>query len=111
MQTIYLLLFAILGGLIAVFVLAGWTSYSEGKLPEKMSMLQWFLAGITASGLSSYFWLFGAGGDPAKMFEAVTKSLEVKELLPVIGGSSESVEVKPVVKTNPTEITVGMPNF
>ena len=111
MQTTYFILFTVLGGLIAVFVLAGWTSYSEGKLPEKMSMFQWFLAGITASGLSSYIWLFGAGGDPAKVLDMVSKTLEVKELLPAIGGSSEPKEEKPAVKAEQTEITVGMPNF
>jgi hypothetical protein len=117
MQTTYFILFTLLGGLIAIFVLAGWTSYSEGKLPEKMSMFQWFLAGITASGLSSYMWLFGAGGDPSKVLDLVSKTLEVKDLLPTLGGgggsvvASEPKEEKPAVKAEPTEITVGMPNF
>jgi hypothetical protein len=116
MQTSYFILFTVLGGLIAIFVLAGWTSYSEGKLPERMTMFQWFLAGITASGLSSYIWLFGAGGDPSKVLDLVSKTLEVKDLLPTMGGggsavASEPKEEKPVVKADPTEITVGMPNF
>jgi hypothetical protein len=114
MQSVYFLLFTLLGGVIATFAVAGWSSYSEGKLPELQAMFRWFLAGITAAGLSAYVWLFGAGGDPTKLLESVTKSLEVKEMMENITSSVGGGAVEPeniLVKEKPTEITVGMPNF
>lgn len=113
MQSVYFLLFTLLGGVLATFAVAGWSSYSEGKLPELQAMFRWFLAGITAAGLSAYVWLFGAGGDPTKLLESVTKTLEVKEMMENIttsvGGATEPETV--LAKEKPTEITVGMPNF
>ena len=115
MLTVYLIAFTILGGLLATFAVAGWNSYNEGKLPETHTLFRWFLAGITASGLSAYVWLFGAGGNPEKMLESVTQALEMNEIVEKlqnsVGGSSEPEVPKPVIKEKTTEITVGMPNF
>ena len=120
MLTAYLIGFTILGGLLACFAVAGWSSYSEGKLPATHTIFRWFLAGITASGLSAYVWLFGAGGDPGKMIESVTQALDVSELVESIslttGGAVEEVKPQETVKVQKesvkqTEITVGMPNF
>ena len=106
-------MFTLLGGVLATFAVAGWSSYSEGKLPELQAIFRWFLAGITAAGLSAYVWLFGTGGDPSKLLEGVSKTLEVKEMMEnlatSVGGAAESELI--VAKEKPTEITVGMPNF
>jgi len=117
MLTVYLIAFTILGGLLASFAIAGWSSYSEGKLPATPTIFRWFLAGITASGLSAYVWLFGAGGDPEKMIQSVSQALEVNEIIEKLSGGSVEPDTKTQVKEKekekekPTEITVGMPNF
>jgi hypothetical protein len=129
----YLIIFTILGGLLATFAVAGWGSYSEGKLPATQTLFRWFLAGITTAGISSYVWLFGAGGDPSKLLEKVGEALEVKEIMEKLtaptGGAVEVLAegVKPVLPllstipaatpvptpapVLPQAITVGMPNF
>ena len=140
MLTFYLIIFTLLGGFIALFLVAGWKSYNDGKLPEKQVLFQWFLAGIVSAGLASYAWLFGAGGDPAKVFQNVLDNLGTKTIVDTlkstIGGAlsskSEStssiknaeatesvasvVTVTPVApvekyKEKQIEIIVGMPNF
>lgn len=120
MNTAYFIGFTILGGLIAVFAISGWNSYSEGKLPETPILFRWFLAGLTAAGLSAYAWLFGAGGDPAKMMESVSQAFEVKQIMeklsnPVGGAVEPEPEVKAPTKEKEREketlISVGMPNF
>ena len=118
MLTVYLIAFTVIGGLLASFAVAGWSSYNEGKLPATPTIFRWFLAGITASGISAYVWLFGAGGDPSKLIETVTNAFEVNEILS--GGAVSAVssvltaqpeqEIQKLVE-KPTEITVGMPNF
>jgi hypothetical protein len=109
MMTVYLIVFTILGGLLALFAVSGWTSYNEGKLPAIQTMFTWFLAGITSSGLASYAWIFGAGGDPGKMIEAVKNSLEVNEIVNSI--TAPVAEPEPVAPAKPAAMTVGMPNF
>jgi len=122
MTTAYFIGFTILGGLIAVFAISGWNSYTEGKLPDTPIIFRWFLAGLTAAGLSAYAWLFGAGGDPAKMMESVSQAFEVKQILeklstPVGGAVEPEPELKTPLKEKEkekeknTEISVGMPNF
>jgi len=113
MLSLYFLALTLLGGFFALFVIAGWTSYNDGKLPGKTTLFRWFLAGLTASGLSSYVWLFGAGGNPASILEKVGDVLEVKEImeklaLPVSGPVSVS---EPTTVEKPAEITIGMPRF
>ena len=111
----YFIGFTILGGIIAIFVVAGWNSYNEGKLPEVQTMFRWFLAGITAAGISSYVWLFGTGGDPSKLFNKVSQALEVNEIIDSLkapaGGASVIAEVKEIPVEKPIEMTVGMPTF
>ena len=91
----YFIGFTILGGILAMFAIAGWNSYNEGKLPETQTLFRWFLAGITAAGISSYVWLFGTGGDPLKLMEKVSQALEVKEMMDTlktpIGGAVAAV--------------------
>ena len=112
-----------------MFAIAGWNSYNEGKLPETQTLFRWFLAGITAAGISSYVWLFGTGGDPLKLMEKMSQALEVKEMIDTlktpIGGGLAAVPEAPsapsaatttavAISTNPekkSELSIGMPTF
>jgi hypothetical protein len=115
MQTASLIVITLVGGLVIPFAVAGWTSYSDGKLPDMKILFRLFLAGIVTSGAGAYAWLFGAGGDPMKTLESVGEALEVKDVL-----SSLSTSVKePAAKTAEqessveadNEISVGVPPF
>lgn len=117
MLTTYLIGFTILGGLLALFIIAGWSSYNEGKLPEKPTLFRWFIAGILSAGLASYAWLFGAGGDPSKLMENVGSALEVNKIMDnlsspagaIVINSTEPVETKE--KEIQNELVIGMPKF
>lgn len=69
------------------------------------------------AGLGAYAWIFGFNGDPTKLFEHVSKTLEVKETLEALsqaaGGAAAAVPVadSTVSAENDSEIKVGMPNF
>lgn len=112
MQTASLLVITLVGGLAIPFAVAGWTSYSNGKLPDLKILFRLFLAGIVTSGAGAYAWLFGAGGDPMKALESVGEALEVKE---VLNSLSTSVKEPSMEKESPTEtdgeINVGIPPF
>jgi len=112
MQTASLLVITLVGGLVIPFAVAGWTSYSDGKLPDLKILFRLFLAGIVTSGAGAYAWLFGAGGDPMKALESVGEALEVKE---VLNSLSTSVKEPSVEKESSTEadgeINVGIPPF
>jgi len=120
MQTLYFILFSVFGGLLALFISAGWSSYSEKKLPTLPVLFRWGLTGTLTAGLAAYAWLFGAGGDPAAVLEQVSNALEVKDVVsslvspvaPVepVSASATAVESPKVVKS-PRDITVGMPTF
>lgn len=113
MTTMYLLIFTALGGLVALFVSAGWSSYKDKKLPGTPTLFRWFITGILTSGLASYAWIFGAGGDPATLFETVGESLEVKQvvetLTSAVGSATANAAAAAIAAAD--EIKVGMPAF
>lgn len=120
MQTMYLIVLTLLGGLLSLFAAAGWGSYSEKKLPATPVLFRWFVTGILGSGLGSYAWLYGAGGDPTKFLEQLGDSLEVKEVMEGLTAAAGSVSVAAVtggtavaekVVEAASDITVGMPTF
>ena len=134
MLSFYLIIFTFLGGFIALFLVAGWNSYKEGKLPDKQVLFQWFLAGFVSSGLATYAWLFGAGGDPIKVFQSILDNLGAGAIFESIkstigGGMKTQTPIPPLVqetltnvilepapspekyKAKQIEITIGMPNF
>jgi hypothetical protein len=112
MPTLYLLIMAALGGLLTLFAAAGWSSYTEKKLPEIPILFRWFVTGLLGSGIAAYAWVFGAGGDPSKLLESVSDALEVKS---VVEGLSSAVggatEVAAKATEASSEIMVGMPSF
>lgn len=112
MSTLYLIVSIILGGCLALFGAAGWSSFKDKKLPNTPDLFRWFVAGSLSSGLAAYAWMFGAGGDPSALLETLGESLEVKEiaetLTSAIGSAGE--EAKKVAEAA-GEFTVGMPTF
>jgi hypothetical protein len=128
MSTAYLILFTLLGGGLALFIAAGWSSYKDNKLPETFILFRWFVAGSFTSGLAAYAYLFGAGGDPTGMFQSIGDSLEIKEVVQTltsavaassvavsaaVGGDSTEAKKSVISTTSDSkeEIKVGMPNF
>jgi hypothetical protein len=103
MQSVYLIVFTVVGGLIALFVFAGWSSYTEKKIPELSELFRSFLIGTVATGLASYTWLFGFNGDVSRLFEQLGGALEVKETLESLTNESSN--------NSNAEIKVGMPSF
>jgi hypothetical protein len=110
MQTLYLIVLTTLGGLFALFASAGWGSYKDKKLPGKATLFQWFVTGILGSGLASYAWIFGAGGDPGALLEKVSDALEVKEVVETLTSAVTAASSEPV-KEVVESLTVGMPSF
>ena len=106
-----------------MFAAAGWGSYSEKKLPATPMLFRWFITGLLGSGLGSYAWLYGANGDPTKLIEQITESLEVKQVMEgltqaagtvVSAASSAPAAAATAVETiaeATNDITVGMPTF
>jgi hypothetical protein len=80
MATLYLIVSIILGGCLALFGAAGWSSYKDKKLPNTPDLFRWFVAGSLSSGLAAYAWMFGAGGDPSALLEKLGDTLEMKEI-------------------------------
>ena len=114
MQTLYLIVITAIGGCIALFGAAGWSSYKEKKLPAMPMMFRWFITGIITSGLGAYAWLFGAGGDPSQFLESVSSALEVKEVMESLSsavGGGESSEQSGKKDTSDGELKIGMPTF
>ena len=90
MQTVYFLVFTLLGGVLAVFASAGWSSYTEHKLPDTHVLFRWLLAGTLTSGLAAYAWLFGAGGDPSAILASVGDALDVKGVVSTLSSAVQS---------------------
>lgn len=105
----YLIVMTAIGGFLALFSAAGWSSYKEKKLPATPTLFRWFVAGILTAGLGSYAWLFGAGGDPSALLGHVGEALEVKEVVETLTSAVGST-AKEAVETA-SELTVGMPSF
>ena len=138
MSTAYLILFTLLGGGLALFIAAGWSSYKENKLPENSVLFRWFVAGSFTCGVAAYAYLFGAGGDPTSMFQSIGDSLEIKEVVQTLtsavatgataaaavgasigggsgsgssGSSGESQKKARAASESGEELKIGMPNF
>ena len=127
MQTIYLIVLTLIGGLFTLFAAAGWGSYSEKKLPATPMLFRWFITGLLGSGLGSYAWLYGANGDPTKLIEQISESLEVKHVMEGLTQAAGSVATAAASAANAApaaaatavetvaeaanDITVGMPTF
>lgn len=121
MSTAYLILFTLLGGGLALFIAAGWSSYKDNKLPENSILFRWFVAGSFTCGLAAYAYLFGAGGDPTNMFQSIGESLEIKEVINTLTSAVAASSVVTAVGSTDTkkadtsdtkdELKIGMPNF
>lgn len=132
MSTAYLILFTLLGGGLALFIAAGWSSYKENKLPENSVLFRWFVAGSFTCGVAAYAYLFGAGGDPTSMFQSIGESLEIKEVVETLtsavasgatvataaaaavsssGGGGETHKKPRALSEGGEELKIGMPNF
>ena len=133
MSTAYLILFTLLGGGLALFIAAGWSSYKENKLPENSILFRWFVAGSFTCGVAAYAYLFGAGGDPTSMFQSIGESLEIKEVVETLtsavatgttvataaaaavssssGGDSQNQKKPRALSEGGEELKIGMPNF
>lgn len=113
MNSLYLIVFGLIGGVLALFGAAGWSSFQTKKLPDNSTLFRWFVTGILGSGLAGYAWIFGAGGDPSTLVEKVGDALEVKEvvetLTSAVGGAAKTAGE--AVVTASSELTVGMPRF
>jgi hypothetical protein len=110
MPTVYLLIIAALGGLLALFAAAGWGSYTEKKIPATPILFRWFVTGLLGSGMAAYAWVFGAGGDPTKLLESMSDSLEVTSVVESLSSAVGGAQLETVVQSV-SEITVGMPSF
>ena len=125
MKSLYFLGFSLLGGLLALFGSAGWSSYKHKKIPEKGVLFRWFVAGLVAVGIATYVWLFGANGDASQFMGSVSQALDFTTLTKLVsvgamvaGGStageatppSENGESESAVQDLP-QLTVGMPTF
>ena len=123
MSTAYLILFTLLGGGLALFIAAGWSSYKENKLPENSVLFRWFVAGSFTCGVAAYAYLFGAGGDPTSMFQSIGDSLEIKEVVETLTSAVTTTAATATVVSAVTEkkvraasesgeeLKIGMPNF
>ena len=112
MPSLYLIVSIILGGCLALFTAAGWSSYKDKKLPNTPDLVRWFVAGSLSSGLAVYAWMFGAGGDPSALLEKLGDSLEVKEIAETLTSAVGVVgEGAKKVAEEAGEMTVGMPTF
>ncbi len=129
MKSLYFLGFSLLGGLLALFGSAGWSSYKHKKIPEKGVLFRWFVAGLVAVGIATYVWLFGANGDASQFMGSVSQALDLTMLTKLVsvgamvaGGStvlSKEGEATTPVESGQSEasvqdlpqLTVGMPTF
>lgn len=112
MPSLYLIVSIILGGCLALFAAAGWSSYKDKKLPSTPDLFRWFVTGSLGSGLATYAWMFGAGGDPEALLGKLGESLEVKEIAETLTSAVSSVgEGAKKVADEAGEMTVGMPTF
>ena len=112
----YLIVSILLGGFLALFGSAGWSSYSAKKLPATPDLFRWFVAGSLTAGLGSYAWMYGAGGDPSALLETIGDSLEMKDVVntltsSVSGAAAAGAETVQKVVEEASELTVGMPRF
>lgn len=111
MNTVYFIVFTILGGLLTLFGAAGWSSYNEKKLPDMSTLFRWFFAGLVTAGLGSYTWLYGFNGNPEQLLSQVGEVLEVDTTMKSLSGAVGVDTVVEKVSEVVEEIKVGMPTF
>ena len=113
MNSLYLIVFGLIGGIIALFSAAGWSSFQYKKIPDNSTLFRWFITGILGSGMAGYAWIFGAGGDPSALVEKVGDVFEMKEvvetLTSAVGSAAKTASESAASVAN--ELTVGMPRF
>jgi hypothetical protein len=116
MATLYLIVSVVLGGCLALFGAAGWSSFKDKKLPTTPDLFRWFVAGALSMGLATYAWIFGAGGDPSALMEKLGDSLEVKGIAETLSSAvsaagETAAESAKKMAESANEMTVGMPTF
>jgi hypothetical protein len=131
LDTLYFLGISIGGGVLALFFSAGWGSYKEKKIPERRLLFRWFLAGLVASGLAAYAWIFGSGGNVGEAMKKITGALELDSIAKIVSGGAALAAVGATATTSEEagsegdsaeevrarsqsvggEMTVGMPSF
>jgi hypothetical protein len=135
--TLYFIGVALGGGLLALFLSAGWGSFKHKKVPEKAILFRWFIAGLVGSGLLSYAWIFGSGGDVGDLINKIsTTSIDFNEVVKAaaaggaaltsalaVGATGDSTDAtddaagatddvgKPRAASGGVDLHVGMPNF
>ena len=113
MESLYFLGIALGGGCLALFVSAGWGSYKNKKVPETAILFRWFIAGLVASGLLGYAWIFGSGGDVSGMIQRISETLDVDTVVKAVSMSAlTAAAAKEVIEEEKKdELQVGMPSF
>jgi hypothetical protein len=113
MNSLYLIVFGLIGGVIALFSAAGWSSFQYKKLPDNSTLFRWFITGILGSGMAGYAWIFGAGGDPSALVEKVGDVFEIKEVVETLTSAvgSAAKTASDTATSVGHELTVGMPRF
>jgi hypothetical protein len=120
METFYFLGITLGGGLLALFLSAGWSSFKHKKIPEKGILFRWFVAGIVAAGLLAYAWIFGSGGDMGDVMNRITGALDLENVLKLtatmgtVAAATEALtedKDKDNDKEQSNEMKIGMPNF
>ena len=108
METLYFLGIALGGGLLSLFLSAGWSSFKHKKIPEKGILFRWFVAGLVAAGLLAYAWIFGSGGDVGEVMNRLGGALELSAIAGLTAATVGNEE-PPVEKRE--ELQIGMPKF
>ncbi len=113
MESLYFLGIALGGGCLALFVSAGWGSYKNKKVPEKAILFRWFVAGLVASGLLGYAWIFGSGGDVSGMIQRISETLDVDTVVKAVSLSAltASATTQETEEEKKETLQVGMPSF
>jgi hypothetical protein len=87
--SLYFIGVALGGGLLALFLSAGWGSFKHKKVPEKAILFRWFIAGLVGSGLLAYAWIFGSGGDMGELINKIgTTSIDLNEVVKAAAAGS-----------------------
>lgn len=109
METFYFLGIALGGGLVSLFLSAGWSSFKHKKIPETGILFRWFIAGLVAAGLLAYAWIFGSGGDMSEVMNRLGGALELSAL--TAGLTAATVGSVDTAKEKKEELQIGMPKF
>jgi hypothetical protein len=87
--SLYFIGVALGGGLLALFLSAGWGSFKHKKVPEKAILFRSFVAGLVGSGLLAYAWIFGSGGDMGELINKIsTTSIDLNEVVKAAAAGS-----------------------